>query len=234
MKKIIPLIAFLLLTHFANAQANIGARMGVNMGTFEFSNDRFTEGYDINRSFNVMINLDVDVPFSTVFSFRTGLGFVVKGAEFDSLQTMQHQFQDSAFSAVFNLNYLEIPLFLVARAETDFFGSFFLGAGPTLSLGVGGRMDVFSEDRVTGGQGPQPRYNINWGNNPASEGDFNPYGRLRRFDLGFGAVFSYQFPRRGLTLTVSYNRGLRNLSPNEGMNLNTNYLGFSIGFRMGG
>ena len=233
MKKIIPLIAFLLLTQFANAQANFGARMGVNMGTFEFSNTNITGDYDINQSFNVMINLDIDVPFSTVFSFRTGLGFVVKGAEFDSLQTMQHRFTDSIFSAVFSMNYLEVPLFLVARAETDFFGSFFFGVGPTLSLGVGGRMDLFSEHRENKGQGPQPRYNINWGNNPAPEGDFNPYGRLRRFDFGLGAVFSYQFPRRGLTLTVSYNRGLRNLSPNPGMNLNTNYLGFSIGFRMG-
>jgi len=233
MKKIIPLIAFLLLTQFANAQANFGARMGVNMGTFEFSNDNFTGGYDVNQSFNVMINLDIDVPFSTVFSFRTGLGFVVKGSEFDTLQTMQHQFTDSIFSSVFSLNYLEVPLFLVARAETDFFGTFFLGIGPTLSLGVGGRMDVFSEHRGNGGQGPQPRYNINWGNNPAPEGDFNPYSRLRRFDFGVGAIFSYQLPRRGLTFSVSYNRGLRNLSPNEGMNLNTNYLGFSIGFRMG-
>ena len=234
MKKIIPLIAFLLLTQFANAQANFGARMGVNMGTFEFSNDNVAGSYDISQSFNVMINLDIDVPFSTVFSFRTGLGFVVKGAQFDSLQTMQHRFPDSVFSSVFSLNYLELPLFLVARAETDFFGSFFLGVGPTLSLGVGGRMDLLSEHR-DGGQNPQlPRHAINWGNNPASEDDFNPYSHLRRFDLGFGAIFSYQLPRRGLTFSVSYNRGLRNLSPNEGMNLNTNYLGFSIGFRMGG
>ena len=233
MKKFIPLIAFLLLVQLANAQANFGARMGVNMGTFEFSNTNVTGNYDINQSFNVMINLDIDVPFSTVFSFRTGLGFVVKGAEFDSLQTMQHRFTDSIFSAVFSMNYLEVPLFLVARAETDFFGSFFLGVGPTLSLGVGGRMDLFSEHRENKGQGAQPRYDIIWRNNPAPEGDFNPYYRLRRFDFGLGAVFSYQFPRRGLTLTVSYNRGLRNLSPNYGMNLNTTYLGFSIGFRMG-
>lgn len=232
MKKIIPLIGLLLLVQLATAQVNFGARMGVNMGTFEFTNDNFPEGnYDINQSFNVLINLDVDVPFSTVFSFRTGLGFVVKGAEFDNIPTMPN-IRDSIYSAVFSMNYLEVPLFLVARAETDFFGTFFLGVGPTLSLGVGGRMELFSEPRTGRGQ-DQTRYDIIWGNRAAPETAIHGYNYLRRFDFGLGAVFSYQLPRRGLTFTVSYNRGLRNLSPNEGMNLNTSYLGFSIGFLMG-
>jgi len=234
MKKIIPLIGFLLLVQLAAAQVNFGARMGVNIGTFDFSNDNAAESYNIRFSPNVLINLDIDVPFSTVFSFRTGLGFVVKGAEFDAIPTMQQQFPDSIFSAVFSMNYLEVPLFLVARAETDFFGTFFFGVGPTLSLGVGGRMDIHSAHRTNHGQGPQPRYDIVWGNRPTPETAIHGYNYLRRFDFGLGAVFTYQLPRRGLTFSVSYNRGLRNLSPNEGMNLNTTYFGFSIGFLMGG
>ncbi|MCL2417550.1 MAG: PorT family protein [Bacteroidales bacterium] len=234
MRKIIPLIGFLLLVQLATAQVNFGARMGVNMGTFDFSNANTEESYNVAQSFNVLINLDIDVPFSTVFSFRTGLGFVVKGAEFDAVPTMSQQFPDSNFSAVFSMNYLEVPLFLVARAETDFFGTFFLGAGPTLSLGVGGRMEMFSEHHA-GGQ-DQVRYDIVWGNNRfynAGNGG-HLYNHLRRFDFGLGAIFTYQLPRRGLTFSVSYNRGLRNLSPNEGMNLNTTYFGFSVGFQMGG
>lgn len=232
MKKIIPLIGFLLLVQLTAAQVNFGARMGVNMGTFDFSNANTTGSYDIAQSFSVLINLDVDVPFSTVFSFRTGLGFVVKGAEFDNIPTMPH-IADSMYSAVFSMNYLEVPLFLVARAETDFFGTFFLGVGPTLSLGVGGRMDMFSEHRTISGL-TDARYDIAWGNRPAPETAVHGYNYLRRFDLGLGAVFSYQLPRRGLTFSVVYNRGLRNLSPNEGMSLNTTYWGFSIGFMMGG
>ncbi|MCL2413272.1 MAG: PorT family protein [Bacteroidales bacterium] len=233
MKKIFPLIGFLLLVQLAIAQVNFGARMGANIGTFEFSNSNTTESYEITFTPNVLINLDVDVPFSTVFSFRTGLGFVVKGAEFDAIPTMQQQFPDSIYSALFRMNYLEIPLFLVARAETDFFGTFFLGGGPTLSLGVGGRMEMYSRPRVGSGQG-HADYLLVWGNRRPAPEAVQSYNHFRRFDMGLGAFFSYQFPRRGITFTVSYNRGLRNLSPNPGMDLKTTYIGFSLGFMMGG
>jgi len=233
MKKIILLTGFLLLVQHGTSQVNFGARLGMNLGAFELKNDNIAENYDISQSLSILIKMDADVPFSTVFSFRTGLGLVIKGAEIDDIPhfpPLQHA--DTTWSLLYRMNYLEIPLLLVARAETDFFGTFYFGIGPTLSLGVGGRMDLFAEHKDNKGQSQQT-FDLIWGNKPAPDSQHG-YNYLRRFDLGLGAVVAYQLPRSGLTFTVGYNRGLRNISPNEGVNLTTSYLSFGVGFMMGG
>jgi len=230
MKKIVLPIIFLLFAQFGYAQVNMGARIGMNLGMFDLKNSNITESYNVSPSLSVLIKMDVDVPFSTVFSFRTGLGLVIKGSEVDHIPTIQHP--DTIWSLLYRLNYLEVPLLLVARAETDFFGTFYFGVGPTLSLGVGGRMEMFSEHRTNHGQ-TQSSYGLVWGNKPAPEAHHG-YDYFRRFDLGLGALFSYQLPRSGLAFTVNYNKGLRNISPNPGFDLKTSYFGFSIGFIMGG
>jgi hypothetical protein len=229
MKKIILLTGFLFFTQIFTAQVNIGARMGMNLGTFDLKNENFSENYDVQPSLSILIKMDVDVPFSTVFSFRTGIGLVIKGAEVHKLPDMQHR--DTNFSLLYRLNYLEVPLLLVGRYETDFFGNFFLGVGPTLSLGVGGKMEMFAKHLPTEKE-TQDSYSLVWGNKPAPEGRHNGYNYFRRFDFGLGAILAYQLPRSGLTFTASYNKGLRNISPNDGIELRTNYYGLSIGFTM--
>ena len=233
MKKIIFPLIFLLFANFGQAQVNFGARIGMNLGIFDLKNYNhdITEDYDVSQSLSVLIKMDVDVPFSTVFSFRSGLGLVIKGSEIDRIPTMQHR--DTVWSILYRMNYLEVPLFIVARAETDLFGNFFFGVGPTLSLGVGGRMELFAEHRTNHGQS-QTTYDLVWGNKPAPSEALHGYNHFRRFDLGLGAMFSYQLPRSGLAFTASYNRGLRNISPNPDIDLKTSYFGFSIGFIMGG
>ena len=233
MKKFILLTGFLLTVQFAVAQVNLGARMGMTIGSFQLenANERFAdEIYDISSTINILLNLDIDIPFSTVFSFRTGLGLVIKGAEIDDVPDMRHA--DTTFALLYRLNYLEVPLLLGARLETDFSGNFFFGIGPTLSLGVGGRMDRFAQ-KIGTGQETQEVYSFVWGNKPIPEKEHG-FNHIRRFELGLGAKFSYQLPRSGLTFTVSGNRGLRNISPNPDLNLRTSYIGVTIGFSMGG
>ncbi|MCL2027688.1 MAG: PorT family protein [Bacteroidales bacterium] len=230
MKKIILLISSLLLVQFATAQVNIGARMGLNLGMFDMENKNIEEDYKMEPNSSILIKMDVDMPFSTVFSFRTGLGLVIKGAEIDGLPESKIH-PDTNWSLLYRMNYLEVPLLLVARAETDFYGTFYFGAGPTLSLGVGGKMDLFAKHKDDGGQ-RQITEPIVWGNKPAPSDKLHNYNYFRRFDLGLGAMFSYQLPRSGLAFTLSYNKALRNISPNEGVDLKTSYVGLSIGFIM--
>jgi hypothetical protein len=150
---------------------------------------------------------------------------------------MQHP--DTSWSLLFTMNYLEVPLLLVARAETDFYGNFFFGIGPTLSLGVGGKMDLFAKytDKLTNKKVEnQETFDLIWGKKDIDPKPGVPYNYLhfRRFDLGLGMIVAYQLPRSGLTFTASYNTGLRNISPSTGMNLKTSYAGVSIGFTMKG
>jgi len=94
-------------------------------------------------------------------------------------------------------------------------------------------MDLFAKHRTNPGQA-QHRYDLIWGNKPAPETAAHGYDHLKRFDFGLGAIFAYQLPNSGLTFTAGYNKGLRNISPNPGIDLKTSYFSFSIGFSMGG
>jgi hypothetical protein len=236
MKKIILSGIFLLVVQLTTAQVNFGARMGFNLGTFDLKNENIEESYDVSSSLSILINMDLDIPFSTVFSFRTGLGLVIKGAEVDNVPTMSAVHPDTNWSLLYRMNYLEVPLFLVARAETDFYGTFYFGIGPTLSLGVGGRMELFAEPKIPGGEQRQETFDLIWGNKDIKPmlGVPHNYIHFRRFDLGLGMIVAYQLPKSGLTITAGYNKGLRNISPVEGMNLKTSYFSFSVGFSMKG
>jgi hypothetical protein len=91
-------------------------------------------------------------------------------------------------------------------------------------------MDMFTK-HLSSGQDMQETHKLVWGNKPAPSTDHG-YNHFRRFDFGLGAILAYQLPRSGLTFTASYNQGLRNISPNEGLEVRTNYFGLSIGFTM--
>ena len=228
MKKIILSVGFLLLFQLGTAQVNIGARMGMNMGLFELSKVDL-EDFAISPRYNILLNMDVDIPFSMVFSFRTGLGFVQKWSEIDYIPDMKHK--DTAFSLLYKMSCLEVPLFLVLRGETDFYGTFYLGFGPTVSMGVGGKMELFATAISPKVGERQETISLNWRGKPAPA-NHHGYNHLRRFDLGLGTMFAYQLPRSGLSFTVSYNRGLRNISPNAGTELRTSYIGAGIGIYM--
>ncbi|MDR1951733.1 MAG: PorT family protein [Bacteroidales bacterium] len=227
MKKIILSTSFLLLFQLGNTQVNIGARMGMNMGFFELKKVDVEE-YSITPRPNILLNMDADVPFSMVFSFRTGLGFVQKWSEIDHVPDMKHV--DTTWSLLYKMTYLEVPLFLVARGETEYYGNFYFGAGPTLSLGVGGKMEMFAKSISTGKE-RQETIDLVWNSKPAPE-NHHGYDYFKRFDLGLGFIFAYQLPKSGLTFTASYNKGLRNISPNPGTEFRTSYVGVSIGFFM--
>ncbi|MDR0438231.1 MAG: PorT family protein [Bacteroidales bacterium] len=221
MKKIILLTSFLLLTQLGSAQVNIGARMGLNAGLFELKGADMDK-YKITPRYNVLINLDADVPFSLVFSFRTGIGLVQKWSEVDHITPID------TTSVFYKMSYLEMPLFLVARGETDFFGNFYFGVGPTLSLGVGGQVNIFKN---LGGSPYEDSPKINWNGKPAPP-EHHGFNHFKRFDFGIGAILAYQLPRSGITFTASYNKGLRDISPNPDVTFRTSYVGLSIGFFM--
>jgi hypothetical protein len=228
MKKIALLTGFLLYVQLGNAQVNIGARMGMSAGLFELKSAD-VEKYDITPRYNILLNMDVDAVFSTVFAFRTGIGLVQKWSEID--HTLDMKKGDSNWSALYRMSYLEMPLFLVARAETEYYGNFYFGVGPTLSFGVGGQVNIVAKSKTSGGISEEsPK--IVWNGKPAPPGEHYGFNYFRRFDYGLGAIIAYQLPRSGLTFTASYNKGLRNISPYSGTEFKTSYVGLSIGFSM--
>lgn len=227
MKKIFVLVTFLMFAGWGMAQVNIGARTGMNAGLFELKHTDLDK-YDITPRYNLILNMDIDVPFSLIFSFRTGLGLVQKAAEVD--RTLEMGSVDTVWSTLYRMSYLEVPLLLVARAETERAGNFYFGIGPTLSLGVGGQVKLAAESKNTNKQSEED-IKIVW---DGKEGETIQHGfyHFKRFDMGLGAILAYQLPRSGLTFTLSYNKGLIDLAPNSKAEFRTSYVGLCIGFSM--
>ena len=226
MKKVILGLCFLGLAQWGSAQVDLGARIGINAGLFELKNG-YVEKTDITPRSNLIVNMDVDMPFSLVFSFRTGLGFVQKWSEIDRTKEIADTMM---WTTLYRMSYLEAPLFLVARAETDG-GNFYFGAGPTLSLGVGGQVSI-SKRTATGTQLPLEDVQLIWNGKQGGSEPQETFNRFSRFDLGLGAILAYRLPNKGITFTLTYNKGLRDISPYPDITFKTSYVGLSIGFAM--
>lgn len=226
MKKIFVLIILGCFAQSLSAQANLGFRIGLNAGRFNAENKELGK-YDITPRYNVIFGLDVDLPFSRAFSFRTGLNLAQKSAEIN--RTLEMNQPDTSWSTIYRMTYLEVPFLLVGHLKTDI-GTFCVGAGPTISLGMGGATNIIAQHK-TNLQQREYDQKIVWNGKTGSTVEENFY-HFKRFDFGLGAMLSYQLPQSGLTLTFTYNKGLSDIAPSEETNFKTSYVGLSIGFMM--
>ncbi|MDR2907022.1 MAG: PorT family protein [Bacteroidales bacterium] len=225
MKKLLILTTFLLCAEWGYAQVNMGFRAGLNAGLFELKNDQLGD-FAVTPRLNLLLGVDVDIPFSMVFSVRTGLTMAQKSTEVDGMKSA-----DSTWTVLFRTNYLELPLLLVARAETDF-GNFFIGAGPTFSLGVGGTANILSK-RNPDDMLMESTQKIKWNGKYDDNTQFREnLIHFKRFDIGLGAILAYQLPGSGITFSLNYNKGFRELSPDPDSELKTSYICLSFGFLM--
>ncbi len=226
MKKITFLIAFLCLAQLTKAQTNLGFRIGADAGLFSVETENRGSA-DVSPRFNVIFGMDIDVPFTRVLSFRTGLNLVQKSAEVN--RTLDMNTPDSNWFTLYRMTCLEFPFLLVARWESDF-GTFSIGAGPTFAFGMGGQVNVVAQNK---NDNKQREYDqkLEWKGKTGNTTEENFY-RFKRLDMGLGAMFSYQPPRSGLTFTVTANKGYRDITPSDETKFSTAYIGLSIGFMM--
>lgn len=97
-------------------------------------------GVDIKSRTGMSLALEMDLPFSEIFSFSTGLNYVQKGI------TMNADFKplglDASAKANVNMNYLQIPAMLN--------GNLMLGDSSRIGLGVGPYMAFALSRSVSG------------------------------------------------------------------------------------
>lgn len=153
----------------------------------------------------------VDAPIkSSKFSFQPVLQYIHKGK-------LQSEAINSLTSKVsYELRYAELLFnFLYNTNGTD--GGFFIGAGPTLSFNLPGRI-------VTETGGDKSESGLTFGNKVAND--------FRGIDYGVNAVLGYRL-KGGFFVSANGTLGLRNLIPNEslatGQIKNTNF-GINLGW----
>lgn len=208
MKKLLSLTAALfLIGAIANAQT---ARFGFSAGATLGSQSSKSSGISINSSSKAGLTLGVmsDISLSDAFSFQPGLNFTQKGGKFD--------FSDLGFpgagDVTYTLNYVELPLNVVFKAEAGS-GKFFVGAGPSLGFGISGKLKSGSEEE-----------DVNFGSN--AEDDLKP------FDFGGNIVAGYELSN-GLFFALNYNTTLNNLSTESDVTTRNRYFGIRIGYLLG-
>jgi len=210
MKKTLCLfISFISLMNYSKAQkTSIGLTAGAAFASYKAK----IESISITPKTKVGLTLGLtsSVSLRKSFSFQPALNFVQKGGNFKQEGTTDKT----------TLNYLELPLNFVYNTHSSK-GKFFIGAGPSLSIGLSGK------DKWDDGYSPQTS-DIKFGN--GDEDDF------KAFEAGINFLTGYQF-KAGFLLAANYNAGLNNLAngdPDFSGKYHNRYFGIRIGYMFGG
>lgn len=204
MKKILSLVTLCITLLSANVhsqKARIGVTAGTTIGTYKIK----AESVSITSKAKAGITLGLisDIPLGRSGSFMPALNFVQKGGVL----------KPEGVKDQLTFNYLEVPLNLVYNAKITS-GKLFLGAGPSLSMGISGK-DKWNAEGSSGSE------KIKFG----KDQDF------KRFDAGMNFVSGY-VAKSGLIISLNYNYGLSNAigGNDDGGKFKNRYAGLRIGY----
>lgn len=186
MKKSLYLLAglFIVSGHLNAQKSSFGITVGGAFGSYKIKAEPLSITSKTKAGFTA--GLLASIPLGQHFSFMPALNFLQKGGTLTS--------EDSNDKT--NLNYVELPLNFVYNARSVA-GNFFVGAGPSLSMGLSGKYK-FQEN------GGEPvTSDIHFGS--GSDDD------LKGFEAGVNILAGFQL-RNGFLITANYNTGLSNLN----------------------
>jgi hypothetical protein len=192
------LIASVCFATSAFSQTSVGFTAGTSIATIRSNANAngTTKTTDSKAGFTAGVLANCAI--TGHLSVQPALNFIQKGGESDNDKS--------------TLNYLELPVNIIYNTN-DHYG-FFIGVGPTLSVGLSGK-----ETYTYNGQ---------------SQTDDLKFGKdkdLKRMEFSTNASAGYRFPV-GLQLAVNYNLGLTNLitHPTGGDKATIRYVGIRLGY----
>lgn len=222
-------LLFLGLASFSNAQSNVRIQAGVNLANISVTENGSVD--DANRLSRFQVGLIGDVHLGNILYFQPGVLFTGKGAK------VQHgnEGENGYFKQSFTPNYIEVPANVLVKAPLGKASSIFVGAGPYLGIGVGGKTKTEGQT-ILGGQ-----YNIerkiefsNDDPTTLTEEEGAGFGIVKRFDYGLNGTAGIE--GKSIVLGVSYGYGLAKLQSGAGNtegNSNKNrVLSFTVGFKL--
>lgn len=202
MKNQILTVVVSLLVVAATAQTSYGVQASGVLSTASFNNDNSD---NIDKDFNSGFGAGVfaEFPVSNKFSVKPGLNFMNKGVRVNSTSTeIEGALIKQNVKA--NLNYLEVPVLAIYNIKGSD-GKWFLGAGPSASYGVSGKLRgkvEISNGSTTGSES----FKIDAFKDENEDG-----ANFKRFDYGLGAVAGHNFNKK-LAVQLNYLHGLRNIA----------------------
>lgn len=222
MKKLLLSSAVIFAVLSAGAQNKIGLQAGTNFSTYneEFPNNVERKS-DSKLGFTIGALADID--FGNSVSFRPELNFIQKGGEqkynFDANTKVQEEL---------TLNYIQFSPNFVYNFTAGM-GQFFIGVGPELSFGLGGKSKTEVNTSGTTTTTTRTETDVEFDSKPNS-------GNVRHFktvDYGANAILGYKFTN-GLFLSGGYTAGLNNLSNQANSSFKTGGINLKVGYMFKG
>ncbi len=213
MKKIFYSLSIVLLVLIfaisGHSQVTLGAKVGVNMYTFNQSLEDEDDEVSLNLRPGFLIGLVANIPLQDNLSLRSGITFITKGTNID-LEEVYEEISDITVEgkSYLGFSYLEIPIHLDFKMN-----NFHLIAGPYIGLGLGGK--AVSDFTVTGA-GTDLTVDNELTFNPAfGEVDPDTFGdnedAFNALDIGLNLGVGYQ--TGPVLISVEYSYGFGNITP---------------------
>lgn len=208
--------------------------MKFNNGDAESGEPGFDDYTKMRPSFRA--GIIVNIPVSEKMAFMPQLNYVSGGVKLkaDEKFTDDDETYTATMTGNFKPAFLEVPLNVVYTAKLPNGAKFFAGAGPAISMGLGGSYDLKFEMDLPGDQIPDfpADMNVNDGKikfdgKKDSEDDQDLH--LKRFNFGANVMAGYQF-QNGMFIQANYNHGFSKLNTDESGKLKTRYFGLGIGY----
>jgi hypothetical protein len=197
--------------------AQIGVQAGATIASSKYE-DKTAGGLNITSDSKVGFTAGVftEVPLTTNFIFRPALNYTQKGAKVDYSSGSYKVTGKSTY------NYVELPLDIIYKAA----GGFFVGLGPTLSYGIGGKEKSTVSGSPLPGQNGTTEEKVKFGNDKVED-------HYKPFEFSGNFLAGYQLAS-GLFIMLNYNMGFSNISLDpDNESVKNRYIGIRIGKMLG-
>ena len=203
MKSIIYLVSALLMVHTAKSQKNhFGVTVGTTVSSYKVKLDEVSATSKMKMG--LTLGLNSKFPLGRSLSFQPALHYVQKGGKVN----------EDGVKDKLTTNFIEIPLNFAFNIHSQT-GKFFIGAGPSFSLGLWGEEE--------------------WEADGVSESVDIKFGKDKDFksiETGINFITGYS-SKSGIIITVNYNAGISNpVHSFSGFNekFRNRYFGIRIGY----
>ncbi len=226
MKKLILFFAVTTLAIGANAQTTFGIQAGANFASVKSKDGGTTTTSD--TKVGLIVGFLANVDLGNQVSFRPELNFIQKGGKQNETMTSNGITSKDDIDIV--LSYIQLSPNFVYNFSAGT-GGFFLGVGPELSFGLGGKAKFTST--VTGGglnESESGKYDVKFdGKKDAVDNN----AHLKSFDYGANFLAGYKL-ENGAFISAGYTLGLANISPDDNSSFKNRGFHVKVGYAFGG
>ena len=201
MKKLMISTICYFLVVMVYAQTKYGIQASGIMSSASFTEDS-NSGVNRDARAGFGAGLYAEYPMGSKFTLKPGINFMQKGVNFKSNFAEDNSQVKSRINT--RLNYLEVPVLAVYNIKGNQ-GKWFIGAGPSASYGLSGRLK--GEIEVTEGSSTDKQPIII----DAFKDENHNGADFKRFDYGISAVAGHNI-NKNLSIQVNYLHGLSNIA----------------------